>query len=647
MSLMHYFHLLLVMVFCVPAIAASSPQPLTEADARLAHLHAREWIGQGQVPSDVEYYGADRVVTGVWAVRVSVRDRGVLLGRGEAFVKPSVQSDSLPLMQLVERAVQRALVSARQRLAERRSRAVAEGADPEQLKPLDWNELGFRLQVQVQIAYKPEPIELLRTDPQTRLLASFTAGSDGLVFGEMKQVGTTADSQPTIFWPGDAIAGNLSASNLLTAGLARQGFGVTAMPQLARPGGLPLSRFAVMHVVEGQAGMPPTMLQRGLAPLPMDEVTLPRIEQAAAELAEHLGLRIGTLRGTYKPSADLYEPIRPEHLLNEQLVACLALVRYLQRQPHTFGKAMAAAKDNWVQQMVRRFDAILEVWRDQPEQFDTEARALLFLCLVDWPMDFEKLAFWQQELLADLEKWADDILTTSSQPQSQRGEDVPLASKALLVTALATAYVRADVAALSDEAGEQLGRLLDAVFLQVSERPTLAALGWYMLAQDAAGQAMVQRGVAQSAWVDERNAAIADMVRQLLDRQIRQPAADAAYLLGGIDFNDGFNGRSATASWQTAYVLLALSDVLATQRGPMIGATDGLLAGQLAARFVMQLQFNGSEMFYVRNVPETRGGVRLSPGDNRLSIGPNAVVLLALTRFLDAAERMDKSAGSQ
>lgn len=648
---------LFIVVMLLGTFSLGTRASVSEPVASMAHMLVREWIGKGQLPVDSDYFGADTMVQGVLAVRVTVRDRGIAMGSGEAVAwelgdidgfKDLVIPKQLPLMKLVELATQRAIDDVQQSLLNARLDAIKRGVDPEKVKQQTWDDIGFRLKVELQIAVDLEPIERLEGDPPAMVMQRFMPGYHGL------WLRASLERQPTLIWPADALAGNLSARSQITAAMAGQKLLITELGRLGQPmnqrsNGVDLRRFRVLHSVDHLAAMPPVILERGLMPLDVDQVTTQSVEQAADILVKHLANRLTALRGTYRPSGDTYEPLRNSPVLQEHLLACLAMARYGQRKPDVFKTMLAAEASNWTQQATGRFDALLETYNRNPTIFDPPAQALLLLCLLEWPLEHAKFDQWRQTLIASLIQLTRDDGTVGQTPQA---ESDPLATiaAALVTYALAQAYVREPKAGIEPE---RLGAMLDRLFVEVTQRPDLGVLCWTTLAHDAAAAKLVEVS-GQTTWLKERETAFNALLDSLLTRQVRRldDPGDLSHVLGGMDFKPRTVEGPVIVNWQTAYMLLTLADRIATlanaddvEAEPLDDQTvqamrQWLLSSQLAVRFMMQLQFDRAEAFYVRNLDETLGGVRLSPDDNRLTIGPSAITLLAMTRMLDATRAM-------
>lgn len=686
----------LAVVFGLTSLLIADAPPAPQETAAMAHTLVREWVGKGQVPADGQYFGAEAQAPGVFAVKVTLRDHGVRVGAGEATLDTVPAPEAGDLMRLVERATQRAIDDAKANFQQRKSRAIVQGADPEKVNAQTWDEVGFQLTVELQIAYGLADVNLLKSDPPAAALDRFLPGYQGL------WVRADATRAPTLIWPGDAIAGGLSTKNYVTEALAGQKLPLEQVTRLGRPaeqGGIEMKTFRVMHSADGLAGMPPVFLDSGLTPEPVEQVTVQRVREATQALAEHLARRLVVAHGTYRPSNDAYEKVDSASMLQQHLLACYALMQYGMRRPDDFMRLASAPQaeasggsgggDNWVQQTVTRFDAVLSAWNDNPKQFDTASRALLLLCLIDWPMQHPKFEQWRRDLAADL--WAkidqDGSLKPGDDPQANN-QATSLTLQALVANALARQYMK-DPAHRVEPV--RLGTLLDYVFTQLIKRPGLGALCWYTQAQDAAGPTIAQQ-LNREVWQTSRRAALVQLFNQLLTRQIRTPApapgshspgssftnasggasekdsisgggisgggisggGGPAYALGALNFRPATMAGPPVVNWETAYVLLAVSDMIATT--PVQGmdpatrktVDEQLLAAQFAARFLIQLQFDLAEAYYVRNLDETLGGIRLTASDNRLSIGPNAITLLAMSRILDAirqAERMPAAPG--
>ena len=127
------------------------------------------------------------------------------------------------------------------------------------------------------------------------------------------------------------------------------------------------------------------------------------------------------------------------------------------------------------------------------------------------------------------------------------------------------------------------------------------------------------------------------MVKLCEQQVIEPPRLGPKDVIGGFELVKGPPNSPPNPDWRTAQLLSFLATCV---RQP--GITQGrdsygwLLTGALAARFLGQLMMDEPNCYYVRNHPESLGGVRLCLWDNRLPINANAMSLLAVTELQEA-----------
>ena len=271
---------------------------------------------------------------GLLAVRVTLRNSGLTLGTGDAYRSdltalldadaPAGPVDLIPLVAAAaDAAFAEALDRARGQLLEVRRRAAGDPQAPTAEEDIDPAKVGKSLAVDLQLATMHERIVIPGDAAEDAVYAHFAPGYHGLL--AMPQ-GT---SDPAVVWPATTLAQNASPHRQLIRLLTRAGLGHTRFDALGRPGGLPLYRFKVIHVVRPPGDMPTLVLTRGGQLLPRRFVGEATLNTMADRMALHLfGRFIGDarVRGTYLPTQARYDPELAEPF--EAALASYALVRY-------------------------------------------------------------------------------------------------------------------------------------------------------------------------------------------------------------------------------------------------------------------------------------------------------------------------------
>jgi len=627
-----------------PASAIQAPL-VDRSHGKRAQAIAEQWVRNNAVPGpDTRNLPAIHV-TGLFAVRVTLRLDGVPVGNGDAYRtgidatggEPDAPGPPVDLVSLLRPATQTAIDQLRESLRDAHLKAVTEklgqqiGDDGDSDDPASptVDDVAGRVLVDVQLAHQLEPIELDRNSDMTAPLHRFAPGFHGL----RSPIDQGANSG-AIVWPATALARHLRPRAQLIKLLDQRGRDAQAMVELGRPGGLPLQRFQVVHVVRPQPYTPATHLVRGNVVLPPRPIRSRTLDGMVARLGKHLRSRFTNkqkVRGTYHPTSNRYEPAVADD--RAAALACYALMRHARRRG-----AIAGASDRDVKDMASaaRQTAVTlgedRVLAAQPRG-QVAAAALVVLTLVDDPQPAEHKAL-RDELTAhivSLRRQAGGFLENA-------GEDakpVSPARRALALAALAAVYDENR----DDTLAALLRQELAAMWAQLAQDPDVNALPWYMMAHHRAAHLLAENKALEQQ-LAKREKAMGELIARLCEQQvIERPVLGPADVVGGFELNTAPRGAPPSPDWRTAQVLSLLSVSLrqdgVTQDRDTIG---WLLNAALAGRFVGQLMMDEASAYYARSVPDTVGGVRMALWDNRQPVLPTAMSLLACIQLQETLD---------
>ncbi len=620
-------------------------------------------------------------VADVQGARVTIRWLGRTMGKGDALLPLTSTSTAaganlaatrppvIDLVPLVRDAVAAALAEVHQGLADRNQRARQRADDADAFKP--WTPADLRpLRVDLQLARGPQPVRLPPDAPEHALFRQFAPGYHGL----MTPIAHTGNTQPpsapgsaggsqnagsqngahqaaavnpeAIVWPATALAMNQSPPAQV-----RQLLRVAGTPPLelneqisrvARPDGLPLARFEVIHMVRLDETKPPVQLVRGNVVLPPASVTSDTLADMADQMIQFLLRRQtaeGDFLGTYHPTGDQFDPARAS--LEDVALAAYVLARRADMIDDAQGQGpgrIHAAAENALRYLNRRYTP-----SDAPDEPAAQALTLLAVMAMDdsgeRPIERDVLG---QRLIA---RFVD---------RPHDGPPAAAPQRALVALALTTYALQSGV---PRDAGPVARQAAAELIEQVEAAHVVTALPWYAMALRAAARLPADAAPASDALspaaVRQR---LADLVEQMRPIQV---AADARLgpddVVGGFDLLPGGQpglgvGPSApVADWRSANVLATMALAL---REAGQAATDldepqrqQAMVRQVvdcgrAARFLHQLMFTNDNAYYARSLPDVLGGIRPALWDNRLSTAPTAMALLAVTELQQALDAL-------
>ena len=608
-----------------------------EGHARSAHRLVEQWVQRGGVPGDRA--GAIRV-TDLVGVRVTLRSAGITLGTGTAYRSdlnaalrdPAVSVAGKPLaatdlVTLLERSTSQAFDDVMKRLKDRgleaRVRAAAGGGDGG--GPPTREQIGAGLEVDLQIARRPQRVVIRQDDPAGAVFARFAPGYHGLL--------VTADPErPVAVWPATALALNLSPRRQVMRVLGEAGFDAADPEPLGRPDGVPLYRFDVLHVVRPRVAMAPMVLVRGGELLPGRFVGQQMLGGMGERMARNLLSRFISeqrVSGSYHPNGDRFDP----ELANDEeaTLASLALMRYARdarrrQQLDPLLERFEAASAGVVNRVAGRLLA-----PDGPN--DPVVAGLALLTMLDAPAAAFEPAL--RDRLAAL-------LVESADGEASGAAALSPASEALVAAALAGRYAQSRDAVL----GQHVAGRLAALWERSQGNFDVFALPWALEAHLVASGPLIEDGLLEPAVAQERAKTLVPLLdlverRQVIDR----PTLGPDDVMGGIVLRAAPEGSPPAPTWHTAHVVrflaLALRDNATV---PAIRRPGVMVTASAAARFLGQLMIDDPSCFAIPNPGQALGGIRLALFDDTLDVAPTAVTLLAVTELSSTLHAMEGGA---
>lgn len=581
------------------------------------------WVTHGRPPQMPQ--GRDMAVTGLSAVRVTLRWQGVMVGRGDAVAdeRQSVAN----LIALCHDATAAAIRATEAYLEQQRSKALI--ANPEAAAhPAETPEtIGRELSVDLQIALAMEPIRLREGDKAETILTRFVPVYHGLLF-RRRQAGTMGDEH--WIWPASALASNTSPGSQIVQSLSRLDYDINdpkrAAAAITGPDAPRIERFEVIHLTGPASGEKFIRLIRGNVPrqpTSLDDAGLARLTR---RVAVHLTDRVsqeGRVAGEFSPASDQWSDTPPSDA--ESALTALALARWSRACGKTDASgdkaALAASR-------------ILDHFKANPRSPSLAASAILLLAIPELsnPGLYKD---YRDQLVADILKHrtADGTFTAApatDENQSQKSAPSVLGvpETALVVAGLARVYGQTRDAAL--------GR---AVALSQAQL-------WKTTPLDRIGGSMPWVGITEAVLADVHDDAIRevyhdgstrllDLARGLRVLQVTSPpSAGPDDVVGGIEMRKVPVDVLPAPDWRTSQVLAYWAITL---RSPGVLPEEDrlptILACGLASRFLDGLAFDDDACFFVRFPAYAVGGVRLSFWDNRLPLSPSAMALFALAEL--------------
>lgn len=607
-----------LLMWVVGSACPAAGQDLTAAQAIRAQQAVQRWVEQ----SEVDDTPAEAITGGtVFGVRVTLRYQGHPMGAGEAYRSDVAAAltggTAVDVLGLLRTATDRALDDVRRRLdAINASARAVEDIDHPIGAGKTLTDVASNLLSDVQIGYGLEPVRIPKDAPPTAILGGFVPGYHGL------RVPNLADAaQPgAITWPATALAGNIPPSRQILGLIDAAGYPAPRVNETARPGGPPLQRFRVEHVVRPSQRLPAMRLVRGNDLLPPSNITDEELDLLTRQLGEKLGDRLigqQLVRGTYHPSSARWDPELADP--GDAALALFALARHqevMDQLNHPMSRRVSATLADTT--LTRTRAAV------HAPDLDLSTGALLLLAMAHQPALADE---------AELRSTLVDRLLAMQQAPGQfvrstgRDESAGDAAHAVLAAALADHFEQTRQA--------RVGQVLVALMTRLQDRlvkaPSLSSVYWLARARAVAAARLPE----EAALWEQMARTLRQIVDQLAERQIvGAPAAGPADVVGGFDFAATPVGAAPQPTWRTAQALALLAVVL---RDPAIhedaDQLGWMLTAGLAARFLDQLTLGAPEAYYVRSPDIALHGLRLSMIDNRLATASAAMGALATTEL--------------
>ncbi len=585
---------------------------------------AESWVKAGRV----DVASAPHVpVSGVLAVRVTLRWLGKTMGAGESYPiseRPEQVSD---LTMLTGSAIRQALESTRKMLIERHKRAKEQGLRVTE-KPLGLDRVGPLMLVDIQVAHGVEAVRVTENKDDLAVMDHFAPGYHGLRLSHLNN----RQGKPAWMWPATAIASNIKPHSQLIRLLAEIGEDHEAIKAIGRAGGPKFERFEVIHMVRPSRDLPRTVLTRGHELIPPQPFNGTDIAGMSNSLAKHVIRRFredGSMAGTYLPTADRFEPENAE--MADVAMAVYALARYSKAFASADASGPNASAMFKAQQTVRRgVRFIISHLRDPNARPNAAAASLLLMAIVESPELVDQKA--------DRDWLINELLSRQAQNGAFLGgrgaQSPPLNNRtqALVLAALATAY--------GPTADARIARAFDGgskwLWAQVDPLVLIEATPWLSIAELRMRKHAAPDGdaAANEQW-EAKVKGFRSLLGAMRSRQVRAtPSVGPGDVIGGFDLTSRTVDTPPRPDWRTSESLILLSQSLRESAlKDDKQQVSRLLQCGLAARFLAQLMMEPSACYYVRSVTDAQGGIREMLWRNELHIEPSAMGLIALSEL--------------
>lgn len=616
-------------------LAQDAGPEMAREDAVAAFKWAQDWVrSEKGVPADEQL--ADRPVSGLFGVCVTLRESGRVLGRGQA-----VREDVSKAVDQAGPAVQMApLVAAatRQALEQVRDKQMKRAVELKITDP-ELFEQGLlatreRLHVDIQLGYGLQSIVLPVEADEAAVFTAYAPGYHGL-----RMAGPLA-GRADYAWPATELARNNSPARTLINLLDKQGYEAGDIQLVARGDGPALQRFKVLHMVRPGTAQPMRELVRGNLFVPqqvIDRRTLSGLSERVARYLDQLFVQVPgvaqyRVRGVYQPSMMQYSPAWSEP--RQAALACYALSRYAHvanEDAHLRGREAMLGRSKRVLRLIEQLepDALPEAGK--PKHLTA---SFLLLAMCELPVKLTP----QQAALRDR---LGEALVALRHPDGggyrvMAGEDKKLTrvSAAVVTAALAAWYEQTRDRKLIDPVWSVLGDLM-----KVNKDDAMVSdLVWVSHAVSKAGELMAQKHPDPEAAAKDLAAwrgILAEQLELLSEQQIvGKPVMGPRDVTGGFILEPAPPGSPPNPNWQSAMpltiVAIGLRDkqIVKPERsfGPMLTA-------QLGARFIGQLMMTEPSAYYLRDAGPVLGGIRGTLWDNTLYPDYSSMALLALTEL--------------
>ena len=637
--------MLVAATFCNAADKPKEAALMDWSHCKAAYRISQKWIKQGHV--DQVSKPRPIWVSHCTGVRVTLRWLGLTMGVGEAAVElkklPGITSESTDpttaiadLADLTRAAVVAALKSASEKLKDQAARS----ADPvPKNERMTLAKLGPRLLVDIQFAHRLEAIRLPDKTSPAAIYYSFAPGYHGLCVGRL---GPDKQVLAARVWPATSLATNATPQNLFTRLFRKLGYADTDLPRLGHTerGGIPLARFAVIHLVKPTSDQPVMRLERGQLILPPTPISGQTLDAMANRMTNHLKrkqLSDGHFVGTYHPTSDRWDP--PEAPIADTALAAYAIGQRAALLQATDPDAIACfeAKDMSRKAVQHLIKTLLP--KGKKVARDPAAMALLLLTLVESP---HLATFKPQRDAVGL--YLEGLIQKDGtfRPMMRPGGKVAKLSftfRALILSALSSLYEQTRDKSLKEtitKAQEQLWLNMDTKTLA----SRLNALPW-LLALETRMQKFA--GAKEQAASADRSKLFRELLDVVSATQVKAaPAHGPADVVGGyIRFKQPPN-TPPNPDWLTTHILTFVSKAMRDEQ--LIKSEDRvqwILDSGLAARFLAQLMIDEPGCFYVRSPRDAVGGLRLAMWNNKVGVAPTAMALLATIELQKTLSKLD------
>ncbi|MBI1337491.1 MAG: hypothetical protein GC164_11070 [Phycisphaera sp.] len=592
-----------------------------------------------------EVDGHTQQVTGVVGVRVTLRWLGMTLATGDAWLSEPIVMSGLPtdLGALTESALASALKQLNAAARESELRGAERTGQPVSLESVEARvrSLASSTLVDVQLAYNlqalPRPPAGMGLDGlEKQLMVAGSPYAHGLVALRQQEGSPLLRA---VVWPGSALAMNQSLMGQWAGMLHDVGYAATALQDpnqgVWQDPSLWLGRFDTLQRVRPAQDLPATQLVRGNVLLPPVALDLPTVDWLIRHVADHLLALVredGSLVGTFHPTSDTFDPVTAPD-------ADAALWLYAVARRINQLKADATQPGN-LQRFIDAYTRVSKTLEKRRLALDAQPEpatdALLLLASLESPLGAapqQRVETLTARLLA---------LRDNESQFTDHGQPIGSPTQAIILAALAKAYERSR----DEKLWFTLGESLDKLWASTAPGQRVSQLPWIAMAHFTVARLDPGTSDTMHKLYTQRSLELRSLSEALLAKQVRPPLTaeqGSTDVVGGVDLQPVAGSSMPWPDWNTARFVWLWATLL-QQPGviPFDDRVTCLLGAGLGARFLAQLTYDAPSCFYVRNTPLALGGVRSALWDNRLTLSPSAMTLLALIDLQHAIEGFDK-----
>ena len=633
-----------------PVMAQQGPVDIQEQEEELmapfvdssnaiqAYRLVNNWLMERMVPE--KNFELPRInVTNLVGIRVTLRQNGKTIGEGTS-VRNDIDmvvdnpGETIDMVSLLANAARDAFSSAKGKLISDKVDAISKGWISGNSSENTFDDVADDLLIDIQMAHNLQSVNLAGLKMPESIYYSFAPGYHGLRLINPEAVGTAQGE--AYVWPATALSFNVPGSLQISRMLTEMRLPLTEKKAIGQQDGLQFQKFDVIHFVKPQADLDPVLLVRGNKLLPAYGLDDNQLRDLSDRLLSYIGklyTNEQTLRGDYLPTTNLYKPALARD--DQALLACYAVLKY-----HQFlldNNLNYEKADQLADEAGNIVETIAEKLAAKDAKVSPVNLSLAVMGIINSPRA-SVLGSLRDVLSEKLLAHMMDNGGFRNKPD-EKSPYVNQPTQALAVAAVASLY--------KYKRTESLRMLtlksLENLWLRAEKRPDLTALYWMANAHSQISTIINPKNEPKlRIALNDREQTIGKAIETLLGKQIIAPPENGpADVVGGFELQNIPLDAAPTPSWHTSQILALISTGL---REPGMKTNHDsfgwLLAASLGARFIDQLALEPDSCYYLPNAERAVNGVRISLTNNRLSVAPSAMSLIACTELMETLQTL-------